>query len=139
MTKLYLSCLCLFLIILFFPKDACALTPPTNERALCYIEGKVLSHQMEESSDSFMNKIKVNTISLIILVASSVVKNDNGAFCARLAGIGPEEGQATDVFRLCDKTDAHDGQTITGIVGNPDGGGRYCIVDIQPYNANGSQ
>lgn len=136
MPKFYLISMGLLLVFLTSPKGVCALTPPTKERVYCRIEGEILSHQKEEASDSFMNKIEVDTITLIIHAALPVEKSDNGAFCARIAGIELQAGQTTNTFRLCDKTNASDGQSITGIVGNSEGGGRYCIEGIQPFNAN---
>lgn len=131
MIKIYFNSLCLFLIMFFCSQSVLALTPPTKDHTLCYVEGEVLSHQKEEATDLLMNKIEVNTITLTIHVVSPMDKDYKGSFCEQMAGAEQLTEQKINTFRLCDETDANDGKTIKGIVGKSLGGGRYCIEKIQ--------
>ena len=129
--KIYFNSLYLFLLIFFCPQGVLALTPPTKDHTLCYVEGKVLSHQKEEASDMLMNILEVDTITLMIHVVSPVDENYKGAFCKQMAGAEQQTEKKINTFRLCDETDAREGETIKGIVGKSLGGGRYCIEQIQ--------
>lgn len=131
MIKIYFNSLCLFLLVFFYPQIVLALTPPTKDHTLCYVEGEVLSHQKEEASDMLMNKLEVDTITLTIHAASPIDKNYKGRFCDEMAGAEQLTEQKINTFRLCDETDANEGKTIKGIVGKSLGGGRYCIEKIQ--------
>ena len=134
MIRKYCNSLCLFLFLFFCSQSVFALTPPTKDRTLCYVEGEVLSHQKEEASDMLMNKLEVDTITLIIHEVFPVDKNYGDRFCEEMAGAEQQTEQKINTFRLCDETDAEKGETIKGIVGKSLGGGRYCIEKIQLLN-----
>ena len=78
-----------------------------------------------------MNTLEVDTITLIIYAAPPVDENYIGNFCEQMAGDKQQTEQKINTFRLCDETDAREGETIKGIVGKSLGGGRYCIEQIQ--------
>lgn len=121
----------LFLFIFFSGEGVFALTPPTSDQTLCYLEGEVLSHQKEEATDFAMNRIEVDTITLRTHTAVAIEETYEGDFCESMAGNASLNDQKVNTFRLCDETNAAEGEVIKGIVGKSLGGGRYCIEGIK--------
>lgn len=108
--------------------DVGAVGAPT----LCRVTGVVRAVMQEEmaSAASPSTHVMVPVIALEVASATSADPNYSGDFCTRISATG-SDGKGMGYYRLCDPlADFMTAQTISGIVGLSQGGGRLCLAQI---------
>lgn len=124
-----LGWLFLALGITFFSQPVLA----DQTQTLCSVRGVVQS-VMQEEMDSFTLKKRVMVPVVVVDIAAMVPADAGykGDYCNQVAPAPAAGGKRVGYFRLCDaNAEFISGQTITGVVGLSQGGGRLCLAQIQ--------
>ncbi len=99
---------------------------------LCSVAGVVKSVMQEEMAAT--GKSAHVMVPVVVLEVSAVTPVDaayKGDFCSHITTV-PAGGKATGYYRLCDAAaEFMTAQTIHGVVGLSQGGGRLCLAQIQ--------